>query len=803
MIRSKTVFAVCASLLVTVKINAASPDAATRARIAEVANGPFQFEANRGQVNDAIRFLARGPGCQFFVSPNETVLQLNKVDAPSIAPHDLTSATTRRTTFSSQSVRLKFIGANPNAVVAGDGTLPGEINYLIGNDPAKWQTGVPTFQRVRVEALYPGINLIYYGNQHRMEYDLLVAPHVDPAAITFRFDGADKVSLNARGDLILQLGADEICQPKPVIYQTVNGVRKEIEGSYQFLKGQTYKFQIAKYDPALLLTIDPVLSYSTYFGGSGADIAWAVAVHTNGEIYMAGETLSANLPKGFGTNYNTYGGGNGLHGDAFIAKMNNFGTILYRTYVGGNTEDAAFAVAVDGDGDAYLAGYTRSANFPTANAISNTISGSIIPGLGVYPQDAFVAKLGPFGTNLLFSTYLGGSDVDMATGIALDGSGNVCVAGLTFSTNFPTRNAIQTNYAGNCDAFVLKIDPTGTNLLYSTFLGGTNKDQALDVAADLAGYVYVTGYTGSTNFPVTNALQSRLNGATNATTLFDAFITSVTPAGDAWSYSTFLGGAKNDYGFRLALDNLANVYVTGSTESTDFPGATTNMPSYLMKFGTGTDAFVAKVDPSGTNRLYTFVFGGNGVDIGWDVALDSLGQAHVIGETASTDFPVTNRAGLLRAVNSGGQDAFFAQLAAGGNYLMQSAYLGGSAADLGYGIDVDAIGNTYLVGETSSANFPSYFPAQPHSGGGKDAFLAKIVTEPTLHIGKSDTNVVLFWQANAGEFILQTKSDINDTNWFSGFFGGGVFPTPPATNGWHTIVFPPTGSNAYFRLFLP
>jgi len=249
-------------------------------------------------------------------------------------------------------------------------------------------------------------------------------------------------------------------------------------------------------------------------GGSGADIAWAVAVHTNGEIYMAGETLSANLPKGFGTNYNTYGGGNGLHGDAFIAKMNNFGTILYRTYVGGNTEDAAFAVAVDGDGDAYLAGYTRSANFPTANAISNTISGSIIPGLGVYPQDAFVAKLNPAGSQLLYSSYLGGTGDDVGYGLDIDSSGAIYVTGQTSSDNFPVKGAWQPARADFVDVFVARLDPTkigAASLVYSSYLGGNGSENSYGIAVDSARNAYITGTTGPValyEFPTTASIGS-------------------------------------------------------------------------------------------------------------------------------------------------------------------------------------------------------------------------------------------------------------------------------------------------------
>jgi len=780
------------------------------------ANLPLYFEVNRGQADGTVQFLARGKQCQFFVSPTEAVLSLNKIEAsPSVPllggvrggfPHTTTQSTpglsqagsaVRPTSVSSRAMRMTFVDANSNARVTGEGELPGKLNYFIGNDPAQWQKGVSLFTQVRVEQIYPGVSLVYYGNERRLEFDFQVAPQADPAAIAIRFEGPEKIRVDARGDLVLSLGHDEIRQPKPTIYQQVRGVRKEVSGAYRLTGKRTVTFKIGDYDRALPLVIDPVLSYSTYFGGSDSDTAWGVAVDTNGFVYVAGETRSAQLatPGAF----QTTNGGNNVFGDAFVAKFDNTATsLVYMTYLGGNADDFALALALDGAGNAYLTGYTDSTNFPLLSAIYTNLSGSNYPGVSIAPTDAFVAKLDPSGSNLVYSTYFGGSGSDLGIGIAVDAAGNACVVGYTESTNFPTVSALSTNYGGFGDAFAAKINPAGTALIYSTYLGGTNQDAAYDVATDLAGNAYVVGYTGSTNFPVTNAAQSRLNNTTNAFTASDAFITKITPSGSALVYSTFLGGTNNDRAFGLTLDSDANVYVTGSSLSDDFPRTSTNLASAVITNSPLPDVFVTKLSAVGTNWIYSVLFGGGGADEGWAVAVDSIGNAHVVGNTASLNFPTNNTSGFLRNVNSGGTDAFVSELNRNGTALVHSAYLGGAGGDLGYGISLDGAGNTYIAGETTSGNFPTFFAYQNTFKGVKDAFLAKIVPEPTLTATQSGGNVILAWRAFAPEFRLISNSSV--ANRFTWFY---VNATPVLTNGWHTVTLGATNSALFFRLYLP
>ncbi|HEX5219723.1 MAG TPA: SBBP repeat-containing protein [Verrucomicrobiae bacterium] len=527
---------------------------------------PICFEANHGQVEVPVKFIARGPAYYFSLAPTEATVSLRKFGS---APAGKSAKNRRGPTeapMEFRSVRLEFLGANPGAATTGESELAGRVNYFLGSDATNWRTGVPLFERVRVKEMYPGIDLVHYGNEHFLEYDFEVAPGADPGAIAVRFSGADAIAISREGELVIKLGEDEIRQPKPVIYQNVDGVRKPIAGGYVLTDARTVKFSWDDYDRRLPLVIDPVLSYSSFYGGSGKDSAWGVVVTADGSIYVAGETM-AGLPITSGAATNRYNGGTSAHGDAFVAKFDNSGTnVIYRSYIGGSLDDVALALAVDADGNAYITGWTDSSNFPRTNAIFNQIKGTPYPPpVSIFPAEAFVTKLGPLGTNLIYSTYLGSSGIDVGNGIAVDANGNTYVAGYTQSTNFPTANVFGsfTHYSGGFqddDGFVTKIGPAGTNLIYSMYLGGTNLDRATDIAVDAAGLAYVTGFTSSTNFPVTtNATQQWLGGD------YDAFVTVIGAFGSNLVTSTYIGGPGTNRAERLALDGALNVYVTGAT----------------------------------------------------------------------------------------------------------------------------------------------------------------------------------------------------------------------------------------------
>ena len=688
---------------------------------------------------------------------------------------------------------------------------------------------MPTFAKVRVEEIYPGVNLVYYGNQHQLEYDFTVAPEANPGAITIRFDGADKISVNENGELVLTLGKDEIRQPAPLIYQLAGSGRKEISGGYKMLDAQTVAFTVGKYDRALPLVIDPVLSYSTYFGGNSGDEALAVAVDTNGFVYVAGETLSAQLatPGAFQTNFQ----GGSLTGDAFVAKLGNAGTnLIYLTYLGGSADDAAFGLAVDGAGDAFVTGYTDSGNFPVTNALYKNISGTANSVTHYYPVDAFVAELNPGGSNLVYSTYLGGNGSDAGIGIAVDAAGGAYVTGLTYSTNFPTTNAlvfqlagttnpVMNHLAGVVNAFVAKIGAGGSPLVYSTYFGGTNSDQGNGIAVDAAGEACVTGFTDSTNFPTTtNGVIQVLNNFATASFADDAFVAKFAPSGTNLVYSTFLGGANDDEGYHIACDSAGSVFVTGYTDSTNFPNTATNVPglsSFVATNASGiisaTNAFLTKLNSSGA-IVYSAIFGGYASDNGYGVAVDSRGEAFVVGASTSANFPTANVSGLLSATNSGGNDVFITAFNTNCTALLYSACLGGSSDDFGYGVAVDPLGNAYVVGQTTSANFPTNNAHQTALSGASDSFLAKILLatpSPVLKITATNNSGVntytVSWPAmlpfepDLGRlFNLEYNNDLTmTTNWQV---------VPPVqvpqvlTNGAYTYTFTSVFTNLFLRL---
>jgi hypothetical protein len=727
---------------------------------AALGNLPLSFQACPEALCGQGQFLACGANYRFLLSPAEVRIELGQSGVEPAA------------------VQMNFAGANTRAQMSGKDELPGKVNYLIGNDPARWHTGVATFARVRVEQLYPGINLVYYGDQRQLEYDFVIAPATDPGLIEIHFNGVNEISIGDRGELVLAAAGGKILQPAPVIYQTVHGARQTVKGGYRLLDAHTVAFVVGPYDRSLPLVIDPILYFSTYFGGNSSDTAWSIALDTNGSIYVAGQTLSSqkstinttpfSTPGAFQTNFM----GGSQVGDAFVAKFDNSGSnLIYLTYLGGSSDDAAYGIAVDESGDAYVAGATESPDFPVRNGIYTNISGVANPHLGLYPADAFVAEIDPGGSNLLYSTYLGGESSDAAYGIALDPSNNVYLTGFTYSTNFPTTtNALQERLACpysfyfNANAFVTEIGASGTNLLYSSYLGGTNFDTGRSIAIDGSNYVYVTGFTASTNFPTTNAVQQEfvsvtlttnaaptnvvfvtnifngylLNGTNIQTTPYDGFVAKFTPSCTGFVYSTFLGGVNNDVPYHIAVDALDNAYVTGWTVSTNFPNTVTNVAGLYngLTNNTGvgapliTNAFLTRILWSGTNAAigWSTGLGGTnfGIDIGYSVSVDPSGDAFVVGASSTTNFPAVNTPGLFHTTNSGGSDAFVIAFNTNGSAILYSGYLGGSGNDYGYGIAVDSQTNVYLAGQTFSTNFPTFFPFQPFLNGTSDAFLAKV-----------------------------------------------------------------------------
>jgi uncharacterized protein (TIGR03437 family) len=687
---------------------------AVKARIvAAYGQLPLSFEANRGQADPPVRFLSHGHGYSLLLTPTDAVLHLRTSGLGARDEHSPPSGIPQSAIRNPQSavLRMRLMGANPAPDVAGLEKLPGKVNYFTGNDPTKWRTNIPTYARVQYRAVYPGVDLVYYGNQQQLEYDFVVAPGASPKSIRLAIQGADKLDLDERGDLVLHARGGEVRLRKPVVYQETAGVRNEIAGGYTLQGEHQVGLEVGAYDGSRPLVIDPTLAYSTFLGGSGDDQAKAIAVDSSGNAYVTGSTASTNFPRASAVQ-STFGG----NGDAFVAKLNAAGSALvYSTYLGGNNNDIGLGIAVDSAGNAYVAGLTESANFPRANALQAAFGGG--------STDAFVVKLNTSGSALVYSTYLGGSGSDEGHGIAVDSSGNAYVTGSTSSGNFPRANALQSTFGGNGNAFVAKLNAAGSALVYSTYLGGSGGDIGQGIAVDSSGNAYVTGVTASTNFPVQSPLQRALGGVGGVDG--DAFVAKLNAAGSALVYSTYLGGSALDYGYGIAVDSSGNAYVTGFTSSGNFPTASPRQTTW----GGAQDAFVAKLNAAGSALVYSTYLGGNNNDVAYGIAVDSSGNAYVTGYTISGNFPGTS---LLRGTLCSDHEAFVTKFNTAGS-LVYSTCLGGYAGESGNGIAVDSSGNAYVTGWTQSSDFPTANPFQATFGGPVntfDAFIAKIVEPP-------------------------------------------------------------------------
>ena len=703
---------------------------------------PLYFEANEGQMDERVKFLARGRGYTLFLFPAEVVLVLQQDEGGKPEDEGQGWEANRRLSIGDNSklqienpksaaIRMKLVGANPGPKVIGLEELAGNSNYFIGNDATKWRSGVPHYSKIKYEQVYPGIDLVYYGNQRQLEFDYVVAPGTDPDVIKLTFEGADRVKIDDRGDLILQVAEREVRLRKPLVYQEVDGIRQEISGSYVLnpkskisnSRPEIVGFQVAAYNTQKPLVIDPVLIYSTFLGGSADERSFSgvsvggIAIDSLGNAYVTGTTFSTDFPTvvpfqdslagpcGF------IGGGPIPCSDVFVAKLSPDGSMLvYSTYLGGHSQDEGSAIAVDAFGNAYVTGLTFSTDFPTTPLAFDTACGtdgncnSSPFGLG---YDAFVAKLDPTGSALAYSTYLGGSSIESGHSIAVDAEGNAYVAGVTGSSDFPVMNPIKGAFGGFVDAFVTKLDATGSALIYSTYLGGTESDQALAIAVDSSGSAYLTGFTGSQNFPIANALQPVFGG------IFDAWVAKLDPTGFTLVYSTYLGGNGFDSGLGIAVDLSGSAYLTGFTDSSNFPIANALQPV----LGGYSDAWVAKLDPTGSTLGYSTYLGGSEYDSGTGIGVNSLGNVYVTGHTGSADFPTTP--GAFEA--TGG--CFVAKLELAGAMLLYSTLI--NTVDC-QAIAVDADGNAFVTG-LARTGFPTTEGAfQPSNKGGIDAFVSKI-----------------------------------------------------------------------------
>jgi hypothetical protein len=734
---------------------------------------PLAFEANQGQSAPEVRYLAHGQSYQLFLTSQEAVLTLRQ---PAIAKTKsakglpLVAARMQRKTnaeVKTSVLRMHFDGANPAAEIAGTQQLPGKTNYFIGNDPKKWHTDVPSYQAVRYQGVYPGIDMLFYGRQQRLEYDFIVAPDADPAAIALSISGARKFELNSQGDVLMSVAGGKVALQKPVVYQEVNGQRREIAGNYTIAGDHQIRFAVAAYDRTQPLTIDPVLNYSTYVGGEGFDVANGIALDSAGDAYIAGDTTSTSFPQ---MNAEAGTPGDVALGTVFVSELNPGGTaLLYSTYLGGSGNgsfgEGADAIALDtaSPPNIYVTGFTGSPDFPPSTAATVPAFMATAPASAADGGSAFITKLAPTASGtaqLAYSSYLGGSINDEGHSIAVDATGNAYIAGETVSPDYPTAgtqiSGPLTSAAGN--AFLTEINTTTTGaLIYSTYLGGTGPgsvflgfgDIAYGVTVDATSHAYVVGGTTSTDFPTAGTAIAG-SAACGANPNGSAFISVINTTAGTLGYSHCLSGNTAEVAFGVSLGTgvpavvTQVAYITGSTASSNFPHTTGSIPP-PGSVSQGV-VFVSLLNTLTGTLQYSAFFGGTSSDNGNSIASDSAGNAYVTGATGSADFPVTQGA-LQETRNNLNGTAFVSKISPNGNGLadlVYSTYFGGSGngsnfPDIGAGIGLFG-GNVYIAGQAASpATGANPFPVTTGSfqttlNGSTNAFVAELPLTPTITI---------------------------------------------------------------------
>ncbi len=563
-------------------------------------------------------------------------------------------------------------GADPKAILVPESPIEGTTNYYLGSRAI---TTLPHHASVRAKNIRPGIDIVYHGNQRELEYDLVIHPGADVASLWLRFEGSRPV-LADNGDIVLKTGEGEVRQHKPRVWQEANGHRTEVACRYALTKSSEVGFVLSNYDPSAELIVDPIISYSTYLGGTTADYVAGITVDSNGYAFITGSTLSADFPV---TNGTTYQGSE----DIFVTKLNPSGTgLVYSTFIGGTGQDTARAIALDNAGNAYVTGSVAANQFP-----------------GV--THAFVLKLGTTG-NIVYSTPLAGNNSDSGLAIATDASGSAYVTGSTGSTTFPvTPGAFKTTAPGGGDAFVTKLSANG-QISYSTYLGGSANDAGLAIAVDAAGNAYVGGITSSSNFATTPGAYATASAGGD-----DGFVVKLNPTGSALVYATYLGGASADNVFGLAVDAAGNCYVTGTTLSIGFPTTPGAFSTTKGSSAFASSAFVTKLNATGTALIYSTFLGGNIYDAGVGIAVDTAGFANVAGSTQSSNFPVTAGALKTAAASPADSDIFLTKVAIDGASLAYSTLLGSSNGENAVGLALDGNGAAYITGSSGGLLYPT------------------------------------------------------------------------------------------------
>jgi len=646
---------------------------------------PLYFAPNRGQADAEALFYVQTPLYTLWITRQGLMFDSGREGGREIS-------------------RLVFAGASPDVRVYAEQPTDHRVSYFIGDDPSRWRGGIPTSRAIVYEGVYRGIDLKVYGREREIEYDWVVRPGGDPCSIRLVLEGAGAVGLDDKGDIVIRRSFGEIRHRKPRAYQVIDGRERFVDAAFEVQRNKEIGLRLGRYSPAFDLVIDPlVLVSSTYLGGSATDYIVGMAVDGAGAVYTTGWTYSRNFPRKNPPQAKIAGSY-----DAFLTKLAPDGkSLVYSTYLGGAERDTGACVVVDGSGAAYVAGSSESTNFPVKNAIQEKNRGS---------EDGFITKVSPDGRSLAYSTYWGGAKEDACWGIALDPAGNLLVVGDSWSTNLPLKRPLQPANAGHRDAFLSKLSADGRKLLFSTYWGGSQSEYTTgSVCLDSSGAIYFQGVTFSDDFPVKAAFQSKFGGGYR-----DNFLAKISAACDRVIYATFLGGAKDEDSYALAV----------SPEGEAVVGGRSNSPNYPLKnpfqgaLGGYMDAVITRFNADGRTLVFSTYLGGTGNDVINGIDLDAGGAVTVCGSTGSLNFPVKNA--YQTVYGKGYGDAFLTRLSAPGTQLVFSSFLGGTSSDAAKQVVLGTDGTIYLAGVTSSKDFPLKGAFQKTNAGGDDVFIAKL-----------------------------------------------------------------------------
>lgn len=659
---------------------------------------PLSFIENQGQKDPAVLFHVEATDRSIYFTPDGVIFASpGQDDVPVV-------------------ISMAVLGYQADCTVEGINPLPGKANFFVGNDPESWITDVPTYAGVAYREIVPGVDLLFGGTEGTLKREFILSPGFDPEGLVLQYQGQVTITKEADGSLSVVIPGGSLNEAAPVCYQVIGGEQKNIACSYRILGDGLVGFTVGPYNPNYALVIDPVLDYSTYYGGTNEDRGLAVAVDGAGSAYVTGFTKSTNIPLPYQAVVQELPGGSS---DAFVVKLSPDGTMLdWATYLGGSGEDQGHGIAVDAGGNATLTGYTLSCNFPILNPYQSVMYSCCCA------PDAFVTKIYANGSALAYSTFLGGNGTDVGQAVVLNGTGSAIVTGYTTSLDFPNVTPFQQNLSGGSDVFVTNVFYDGSgdaSLAFSTYLGGAGNDQGNAIALDTGGNIFLTGYTKSQFFPTMNAYRQNLSGVQ------DAFVTKMDPTASTLIYSTYLGGLGAESGNGIGVDSTGLALVAGDTQSSNFPAT----PNAFQKLRKGIqDGFLTRMNLAGSGLNFSTYIGGSDLDSVAGIVVDPNDRAFITGYTDSMDYPVMDafyptRTGFV-------SDAFVTRFNQNGSALVFSTYMGGKYYDQGTGIARDAGANVTITGWTDSGNFPVVNAYQATNAGTFDVFIARIASLPPV-----------------------------------------------------------------------